>query len=83
MVGLLEYLEPEMEIRPFVKRQGHPYQVIFVFTVDDMGCVLSKAAAFGSTVIGRRRYDIPSRGRADGAMITDPNGVLIDLTQFL
>lgn len=83
MVGLLEYFEPEMEVKPFVKRPGYPYEVIFVFVVDDMEDVLSKATALGSTVLARKTYNIPQRGKADGAMITDPNGVVIDLTQWL
>jgi predicted enzyme related to lactoylglutathione lyase len=83
MVGLIDYLEPEMEIEPLVKRTGYPYEVLLVFIVDDMAGVLSQATALGSIVLARKQYQMPQRGKADGAMITGPGGVVIDLTQWL
>jgi len=83
MVGLIDYLEPEMDIEPLIKKPGYPYEVLLVFIVDDMAEVLSQATALGSTVLARKQYHIPQRGMADGAMITGPGGVVIDLTQWL
>jgi hypothetical protein len=37
----------------------------------------------GSALIARKTYEIPQRGKAEGATIIDPNGVVIDLTKFL
>jgi len=78
-IGLMTYLEPEMEIRPFIKQPGSPYPVIFVFLVDDLDEVLARAQSLGSPLIARMTYEIPQRGQSEGATIIDPNGVVIDL----
>jgi predicted enzyme related to lactoylglutathione lyase len=83
MVGFMEVLEPELDINPFVKRENYPYEVILVFVVDDIDRVLSKALPLGARLIGRRTYEVPGRGMAEGAMFTDSNGVVIDLTRWL
>jgi len=81
-VGLMTYLEPDMEIEPFIKQPGSPYPVLFVFMVDDMDAVATRALSLGGTLIARKTYDIPQRGIAEGATIIDPNGVVIDLTKI-
>lgn len=83
MIGFLEYIEPELETRPFVKRENYPYEVVLVFIVDDMDKVLSRALSLGGQLMGRRTYEVPGRGMVDGAMLTDSNGVVIDLTRWL
>ena len=83
MVGLLEYLKPKVEVTAYAKKPGYPYEVILVFVVDNMDEVLARVAAYGGTLLARKRYQIPQRGMADGTMIADPNGVAIDLTQRL
>ena len=83
MVGLLEYIEPPIDWQPFSKRVGQPYDVIFVFNVDDIDDVIARAEAHGGRLLARKTYESPQRGRADGVMLADPNGVVIDLTQFL
>lgn len=83
MVGLIEYLEPDVQWQGFSKKKGYPYEVIFVFLVDDMNDVITKATAEGGKLLARKLYEIPQRGMVDGAMLEDPNGVVIDLTQML
>jgi predicted enzyme related to lactoylglutathione lyase len=82
-VGLLEYIEPQMEVKPFVKQPDSPYQVFFVFHIDDMEDVLARGSSVGSKILGRRQYKIPQRGKVDNATIIDPNGVAIDLIHWL
>jgi len=82
-VGLMTYLEPEMEIQPFIKQPGSPYQLLLVFHVDDMEYVLSRAKSLGSVLIARKAYADPQRGKVDGASIIDTNGIAYDLIQFL
>ncbi len=83
MVSFMEVLEPELDIKPFVKRDNYPYEVILVFVVDDIDRVLSKALPLGARLMGRRTYEVPGRGMVEGAMFTDSNGVVIDLTRWL
>lgn len=83
MLSFMEFRDPPLEVRPFVKRQNYPYEVIFVFIVDDIDLVLSKAIEMGGQFIGRRKYEVPGRGMAEGASFTDGNGVLLDLTCWL
>lgn len=83
MVGLMEYLEPEMDVRPFARDANAPYPVIFVFVVDDMQEAYARVKRFGSTVVcPPLSYEIPGRGTCLGLTCLDPNGVLIDFTQF-
>jgi predicted enzyme related to lactoylglutathione lyase len=83
MAGFLEYLEPDVQWQPFTKKAGYPYEVIFVFMVDEMDKVITKAKELGGRLLARKTYEIPQRGKADGVMLADPNGVVIDLTQFI
>jgi catechol 2,3-dioxygenase-like lactoylglutathione lyase family enzyme len=83
MVGFMEFLKPAFEIQPFVKKENYPYEVVLVFVIDDMDSVLSKALALGGQLMGRRTYEVPGRGMVEGAMLTDMNGVVIDLTRWL
>ena len=81
-VGLMTYLQPEVEVRTWAKLPGSPYPVFLVFIIDDMEAVLARATSVGSPILGRIQYEIPQRGKAQGAVIADPNGVAIDLTQW-
>ena len=83
MVGLLEYLEPQLAVEPLTKKPGYPYEVILVFVVDEMDPVIRKATDLGGKLLARKTYTIPQRGSADGVMLADPNGIVIDLTAWL
>ncbi|MCX8126499.1 MAG: VOC family protein [Dehalococcoidia bacterium] len=83
MVSFMEVVRPSVDIEPFVKRENYPYEVIMVFFVDGMDAVLAKAQALGGALIGRRTYEVPGRGMAEGAMFTDASGIVIDVTRWL
>jgi len=83
MVGLLEYLEPAFDIQPIRKMSGYPWGFIFVFVTEDMDYIIEQTPLLGGSVVARKTYDIPNRGKVDGAIITDPNGVPIDMTRWL
>jgi predicted enzyme related to lactoylglutathione lyase len=83
LVSFTVYREPEVDARPFVKREGYPYELIYVFRIGDMDRTLDSALANGGCLLGRREYEIPMRGMVEGAMVTDPNGIVLDLTRFL
>ena len=82
-VALMTYLEPKMEVKPFTKHPGSPYPIIFVFRVDELDEILSRARWFGATIIARKYSHLPERGDAEVATVIDPNGVVIEMTKPL
>jgi predicted enzyme related to lactoylglutathione lyase len=83
LVSFTVYQEPQVKVKPFVKRDGYPYELIYVFRIEDMDAALKAAMANGGQLMGRREYEIPMRGMVEGAMVTDPNGIVLDLTRFI
>jgi catechol 2,3-dioxygenase-like lactoylglutathione lyase family enzyme len=83
LVSFTVYREPAVKVPSFVKRDSYPYELIYVFRIEDMDRTLNAALANGGKLMGRREYEIPMRGMVEGAMVTDPNGIVLDLTRFI
>lgn len=83
MVGLHEFLHPDMEIQPLVKSAGLPYPLIFVFAVEGIAGIQARAEAFGCEILMPvHEWEIPGKGMAKGLLFLDPIGVVMDLTEM-
>jgi len=83
MVGLIEYLEPCMDVRPMARTPEGLFPVVFVVIVDDMADVYERTKELSPEVICPPYvFEAPNRGHLIGATLLDPAGVLIDLTEF-
>ena len=51
MLGLIEFKNPEIKVRPFEKKEGMPYPIVFVLRVDDVEQFATKVRNSGCQVI--------------------------------
>ena len=83
MVGLMQFRNPEVnpraQIRPLV---GHP-DLFLVFLTDDIEGVHERMLRSGADVkCPPIEYEIPGRGISAGLTCCDPDGILVEFTQF-
>lgn len=84
MVGLLHFISPPVKPRAQVQRSvwGVP-DVALIFSTDDIHSVSDKLQKAGIRIqCPPIEYEIPGRGRAVGLSCYDPDGILVEFTQF-
>lgn len=83
MIGLMEYLQPVMDVRPFRKSSLTAYPITLVYVVNDVNMAHQAATDIGVEIVcPPMAYPVPERGQCIGMSCLDPNGVLLDFTQF-
>lgn len=84
MVGLHEFIEPPIDVKPFEKREGQPYPVVFIFSVENIEALHERVLKAGAKVISPPYpWEIPGKGMAKGMHFLDPIGVNIEFTEYL
>jgi len=82
MIGLMEYKDSNIKVKPFEKKPGKPYPIFFVIRVEDVEKVAAKVRSWGSKIIrGPLKYERPGEGLFGSLVIIDPNGVVLELSQ--
>ena len=83
MVGLIHFLSPELRPRDEIQKKLTSPDVVLVFMTDDMASLYARLRQTGVRIQSPPvEYEIPDRGTSVGMSFYDPNGVLIELTQF-
>lgn len=83
MVGLMEYYEPQLDVRPLARAAGEPFPVTFIFLTDDVQAVLARVKEKGAPIVSPPlTFEIPGRGLATEMTCLDPLGVLLTFTQL-
>ena len=85
MVGLMKFLKPEgYSTREGVKNKVGKTDIVMVFRSDDVNGLYKRLKELGfEPNTEPLEYEIPQRGRARALSCFDPNGVLIEFTQYL
>jgi|GEM_PF-1078375 len=83
MVGLMQFINPDLnpraQIRPLV---AHP-DLFLIFLTDDIESVHERMVQSGAGVkCAPIEYEIPGRGISAGLTCYDPDGILVEFTQF-
>jgi len=83
MVGLLAFQSPELRPRQAIMKKLTTPDVVLVFMTEDMASLYARVQERGVRIQSPPvEYEIPERGTSVGMSFYDPNGVLIELTQF-
>lgn len=83
-IGLMEWQEPAMDMRPFVKTADNVYPYILRFLTDDLDGVYARIQRRGSPVVCPPiEHDEPGIDRQRVMACLDPNGVLVHISQSL
>jgi len=83
MVGLLSVLSAKVNPRQTVRQALKTPDVALVFMTDEIVAVYERAKAWGATIqCPPVEYEIPQRGTCAGLTFYDPDGLLIEMTQF-
>jgi catechol 2,3-dioxygenase-like lactoylglutathione lyase family enzyme len=83
MVGLLAFQSPELRPRQAIMKKLTTPDVVLVFMTEDMTSLYARVQERRVRIQSPPiEYEIPERGTSVGMSFCDPNGVLIELTQF-
>jgi catechol 2,3-dioxygenase-like lactoylglutathione lyase family enzyme len=83
MVGLLEVQDPPLKTREKVRELVSCPDIALIFLTEDIQGVHEKVSGSGFRVQSPPlEYEIPQRGICSGFSCYDPNGILVEFTQF-
>lgn len=83
MVGLMEYLEPDLEVGTFHRDPGQAHPLTFVFLTDDIESERARLESAGAKLVcPPTGYEMPQHGQAVEMSWLAPNGVLLVFTQM-
>lgn len=83
MVGLMQFLSPDINPRAQVRQAVANPDLFLIFLTDDIQGVHARMLQTGADVkCPPIEYEIPGRGTSAGLTCYDPDGVLIEFTQF-
>lgn len=79
LVGLMEYLEPQIEVPPLEKLSCGSYPVFFVFAEEDVNAAYARVLEYGARVVcPPTLVDVPGKGPRPELTCLDPNGVIVN-----
>jgi catechol 2,3-dioxygenase-like lactoylglutathione lyase family enzyme len=83
MVGLMQFLKDDVNPRAKIRQLlAHP-DLFLIFLTDDIQAVHARLLQNGADIkCPPIEYEIPGRGISAGLTCYDPNGVLVEFTQF-
>lgn len=83
MVGLMSFESPQIKSREAVGRLVSEPDVLLIFLTDEIEAVHDRMAAYGARVkCPPLEYEIPGRGISAGLTCYDPDGIVLEFTQF-
>jgi hypothetical protein len=83
MVGLLSFIDPPFQPRKRVREWISIPDVALIFNTDRIEMIFKKLQVEKWEIqSGLIEYEIPGRGLCTGLSCYDPNGILIEFTQF-
>ena len=83
MVGLMQFIFPDVDPRAQVRSLAAAPDLFLIFLTDDILGVHARLVQSGADVkCPPIEYEIPGRGTSAGLTCYDPNGVLVEFTQF-
>lgn len=83
MVGLMQFISPDIDPRAQVRQVVANPDLFLIFLTDDIQGVHARMLQTGADVkCPPIEYEIPGRGTSAGLTCYDPDGVLIEFTQF-
>lgn len=82
LVGLMEFLSPQMDVRPYSKAPNAPYPVTLVYAVDSIAEVYTRLRQSKTQIICPPvSHYVPQVGFSTDMTCLDPNGLLVQFTQ--
>jgi catechol 2,3-dioxygenase-like lactoylglutathione lyase family enzyme len=83
MVGLLSVKSGSVNPRKAIRQAVKVPDVVLVFITDEIEAVYQRLQTWGATIqCPPVEYEIPGRGTCVGLSVYDPDGILIEFTQF-
>jgi len=83
MVGLMQFIRPDLNPRAQFRRDIADPDLFLIFLTDDIGGVHDRMVRHGARVkCPPIEYEIPGRGTSAGLTCYDPDGILVEFTQF-
>lgn len=83
MVGLLSIISPPIQPRKIIRQFIQAPDIILIFNTEDIETIFKKVQDAGVPIQSPPiEYEIPGRGLCAGFSCYDPNGILVEFTQF-